>query len=158
MSLPKTQWLLFLAHEKSCWSQNFFYLTVKSHLSLFSHWPVLTQMTLMALGPLERGHQWAGVQWVYKLYWTFVLAVWQSKHLLLKVYWMRTSSVILIEVTNLIVYHYSREPFKPFQKRANWERSKNERCILAPSKVNWQTFSPGFPLSPILPGLPSWPW
>ncbi len=138
----------------------------------FLSYPSVRQIPSLPVLPLARSHPddldgpWspgerssrAGVQWVYKLYWTFVLAVWQSKHLLLKVYWTRTSSVILIEVTNLIVYHYSREPFKPFQKRANWERSKNERCILAPSKVNWQPFSPGFPLSPILPGLPSWPW
>lgn len=31
------------------------------------------------------------------------------------------------------------------------------KVYFSPEQVNWQTFSPGFPLSPISPGLPSWP-
>ncbi len=86
---------------------------------------------------------------------TFVLVVWHFKYLQ-GVY--LTSNRSRIKVTDLIVQHHSWEQFKLFQKRANWQTSKNERCILVPSRVNWQTFSPGFPLSPIKPGLPSWPW
>lgn len=35
---------------------------------------------------------------------------------------------------------------------------QEQKVYFSPKQVNWQTFSPGFPLSPILPGLPSWPW
>lgn len=68
---------------------------------------------------------------------TIVRVIWQFKHLILKVYLMSPSNVMFMEVTDLTVYRYSRELL---YKRANWQTSKNERWILAPSKWSHQPF------------------
>lgn len=126
------------------------FLSNKPHISLLTDWPGLTQMTLVTFAPLERGHKCAGMRWVYSCLGSLTIQRFNTESLLEEHFHCYACWPYCLPLPQRTI--------QPLVQESKLTDIQKWKVYFSSELVNWQTFSPGFPLSPILPGLPSWPW